>query len=382
MTSSENSTATTTTTSITTTASDATTPTTAIVNKTPPRHNYANPHTPIASIKRPRSSLQRAASASRSSLSSGSDSKQRFGSNNHNNNSETNMTMTPIRTPTAATMTSPAEQALSPMHAVCPVKRENGEKDGMIVKAPTVQTTTTTTTTDVQGQDDSPSTSSWVGRKVDALFSPVLRFLEQSEEDTTCVHNADADATTADLAANTTDTDTHPSTTSSSSSPDSMILSDDRDNNDDHHEHDNDGNISVHSDSSLSMQGVGAPDEDSDEFNPWQFIQSLPPYPLVQHLCPRTALPPKSPDAPAVTLVLDLDETLVHCSVDPVPNADLEFPVDFHGTTYQVHVRLRPHLFTFLEACRGQFEVVLFTASQKIYANELLNRIDPGTCVD
>ena len=54
------------------------------------------------------------------------------------------------------------------------------------------------------------------------------------------------------------------------------------------------------------------------------------------------------------------------------------FPVVFHSVTYQVHVRLRPHLFDFLEKIKGKYEVIVFTASQKVYANELLNLIDPG----
>ena len=77
---------------------------------------------------------------------------------------------------------------------------------------------------------------------------------------------------------------------------------------------------------------------------------------------------------------MDLDETLVHCTVDPVDDADLTFPVEFHGATYQVHVRLRPYLQTFLRklAQDASYEVIVFTASQKVYANELLNLIDPG----
>lgn len=62
--------------------------------------------------------------------------------------------------------------------------------------------------------------------------------------------------------------------------------------------------------------------------------------------------------------VLDLDETLVHCSVEPIPGADLTFPVDFNGTNYTVFVRKRPHLARFLEAVYDKFEVVIFTASQ------------------
>jgi hypothetical protein len=85
--------------------------------KTPPRNNYSNSHTPIASCKRPR-----AQNSARSSLTG----------------------VTPRRT------SDGADAALSPMHPVRPIENEED------------------------------STASWVGRKVDALFSPVLRFLDSS----------------------------------------------------------------------------------------------------------------------------------------------------------------------------------------------------------
>jgi hypothetical protein len=40
-----------------------------------------------------------------------------------------------------------------------------------------------------------------------------------------------------------------------------------------------------------------------------------------------------------ITLVLDLDETLVHCTVEPVPDPDMVFPVEFNGVQYQVGAR-------------------------------------------
>jgi len=67
----------------------------------------------------------------------------------------------------------------------------------------------------------------------------------------------------------------------------------------------------------------------------------------------------------------------VHCTVEPTPDADMIFPVVFHGTEYKVHVRTRPYLLEFLEAVHSKFEVIVFTASQQVYADELLNRIDP-----
>jgi CTD small phosphatase-like protein 2 len=128
--------------------------------------------------------------------------------------------------------------------------------------------------------------------------------------------------------------------------------------------------------------------EDEDEFNPYLFIKHLPPYQLLTNTycnlnkylykrpmqCP---LPPKQKSDPPITLVLDLDETLVHCTVDVIPDADVCFPVFFGGIQYNVHVRLRPHLSGFLQRVSRHFEVIVFTASQKVYANELLNRIDP-----
>eukprot|EP00944_MAST-04C_sp_MAST-4C-sp1_P001798 g1798.t1 len=117
---------------------------------------------------------------------------------------------------------------------------------------------------------------------------------------------------------------------------------------------------------------------DGDAFNPYAFIKSLPPYHTV---APATrvkfALPPKENDAPRISLVLDLDETLVHCSIEPIPNADMTFPVNFNGVEYSVYVRKRPHFEHFLRSVCEKFEVTIFTASQEVYAKKLLDILDP-----
>lgn len=97
--------------------------------------------------------------------------------------------------------------------------------------------------------------------------------------------------------------------------------------------------------------------EEEDEFNPYLFIKSLPPYAEVVTEVREVCLPKKTRQAPRISLVLDLDETLVHCSVDAVEKADLTFPVDFNGQVYEVHVRKRPHMDRFLETVSKHFEV-------------------------
>ena len=116
---------------------------------------------------------------------------------------------------------------------------------------------------------------------------------------------------------------------------------------------------------------------DLDEFDPFLFIKHLPPLP--SHFRSRPAvLPPKPHNThKPVTLALDLDETLVHCSITPLANPSMTFPVTFNGVNYHVYVRLRPHLMTFLKGVSELFEVVIFTASQQVYADTLLNLLDP-----
>uniref|UniRef100_A0A383VDZ1 FCP1 homology domain-containing protein n=1 Tax=Tetradesmus obliquus TaxID=3088 RepID=A0A383VDZ1_TETOB len=120
-------------------------------------------------------------------------------------------------------------------------------------------------------------------------------------------------------------------------------------------------------------------DYDDDDFDPLVFIGTLGP---VEHY----ALPGRQPLLPRQTrqckqktLVLDLDETLVHSTLDAAcgVGADFSFPVTFNGAEHMVHVRQRPHMREFLERVAALFEVVVFTASQKVYAEKLLNILDP-----
>jgi CTD small phosphatase-like protein 2 len=114
------------------------------------------------------------------------------------------------------------------------------------------------------------------------------------------------------------------------------------------------------------------------EFDPFIFMAQLPPHNLVRHnVQDARPLPRLADHHHKPTLILDLDETLVHCSADPSGKFDVTFGVHFNGSLCQVYVRKRPHLETFLETVSAKFEVVIFTASQRVYAERLLDILDP-----
>jgi len=457
---------------------------------TRPTNNYASINTPIASAKRPtkkRTPVPSSATKPMSTTSAGS-------------GGSGGTPKTPIRTPkmtsndnnnnTATTTTSKARYTnLSPMHNVKPVPRDShhtipatqkvkgGAASGADENGTTIAATESSLSIATEAPPppaaaassggESPSSSnsaSWVGRKVDAIFSPVLSFLNGAsaggeEEDgvTTSSLSAGASAdvegsgttTSSSAKANLsslltkenseskseveneevqkmvreallqaksdlqkeeeynnstrTRTDTFddiPGMTNTDSSGSNIV--------------DADGDVAmadcyIHQQRGEDVEKVTANDvtdylkvtlndhleeeeeeeegyyddeeeDDEDEFNPYMFIKSLPPYeyalPPGWRSRPK-ALPPADPDSHPICLVLDLDETLVHCTVEPVADADMVFPVEFNGMNYQVHVRCRPFLTEFLDAVSRKFEVVIFTASQQVYADKLLDKIDP-----
>jgi CTD small phosphatase-like protein 2 len=401
-----------------------------------PNNNYAAPHTPIASVKRPRASL-----GDRSMLSSSSPA----GANTKDSSSLTSPT-----TPNNNTLAAPStphtikeglnedrldQLPMSPMHPARPlvIREDEPAVHGAHSHGSHVHGhghDAAATADEADNNNNGGGGGSWVGRQVDALFSPVLNFLngeeqqqqqqqhEQHEEhgivdvamDDTSTTAVETEVETPDMrkVATTTECDTQ----ETESHETETASNDDDDDEDDeeeeqvqieqlqlqkHNDHqdetqddaddddDDDDQQPIIEDDGSSQGSINNnhnnddddDDDDEDEFNPYVFIKSLPAYALVAPLRPPIALPPKRKDAPLISLVLDLDETLVHCTVEPVDDADLVFPVVFHGMTYQVHVRLRPHLFQFLEKIKGEYEVIVFTASQKVYANELLDLIDP-----
>lgn len=79
----------------------------------------------------------------------------------------------------------------------------------------------------------------------------------------------------------------------------------------------------------------------------------------------------------AYTLVLDLDETLVHSSFKPVPHSDFILSIEMDGIVHKVFVAKRPGVDEFLEEMAKHYELIIFTASLDKYANPLLDLLDP-----
>ncbi|TVT96688.1 hypothetical protein EJB05_58087, partial [Eragrostis curvula] len=137
--------------------------------------------------------------------------------------------------------------------------------------------------------------------------------------------------------------------------------------------------IDEQSQDSTSTEGYaeGEEAEEYDEFDPYAFIKDLPDLSMVVPKFRPVLLPKQTRSCPRTTLVLDLDETLVHSTLEHCPDANFTFPVHFNFREHTIYVRCRPHLMEFLERVASMFETIIFTASQSIYAEQLLNVLDP-----
>ncbi|XP_076911786.1 uncharacterized protein LOC143569871 isoform X2 [Bidens hawaiensis] len=138
----------------------------------------------------------------------------------------------------------------------------------------------------------------------------------------------------------------------------------------DEHDHDHD-----HTSSDVQMDEEEY--EEFDEFDPYFFIKNLPELASVVPSFRPVLLPKQTRSCPPTTLVLDLDETLVHSTLEHCEDADFTFTVNFNLEDHKVYVRCRPYLKEFMERVAGLFEIIIFTASQSIYAEQLLNVLDP-----
>ena len=82
------------------------------------------------------------------------------------------------------------------------------------------------------------------------------------------------------------------------------------------------------------------------------------------------------------TLILDLDETLVHSSFKPINynnilhKPDIFLTINFRDNDHNVYVLKRPYVHEFLKEMNKFFNIIIFTASVREYANPLLNTLD------
>lgn len=86
---------------------------------------------------------------------------------------------------------------------------------------------------------------------------------------------------------------------------------------------------------------------------------------------------PKAPeDKGKKTLVLDLDETLIHSSDKPAPGTSFTVNINVQGKKQRLYVSKRPGVDNFLQRVSKFYEIVVFTASVKEYADPIINVLD------
>lgn len=78
------------------------------------------------------------------------------------------------------------------------------------------------------------------------------------------------------------------------------------------------------------------------------------------------------------TIVFDLDETLTHCTLNNIHLFDHQITiVSEKGKEATIGVNVRPHAISCLTELANDFELIIFTASHKNYADCVIDILDP-----
>jgi CTD small phosphatase-like protein 2 len=111
-------------------------------------------------------------------------------------------------------------------------------------------------------------------------------------------------------------------------------------------------------------------------FNAMRYIKTIKPVDLNQLESKTVSLSKKKNYKK--TVVFDLDETLVHCCSSPELGSviiDIRLP---NGEIMKAGINIRPYVQECLKALNEYYEVIVFTASHKCYADTVLDYLDPS----
>lgn len=90
-----------------------------------------------------------------------------------------------------------------------------------------------------------------------------------------------------------------------------------------------------------------------------------------------------SPPTDKLTVVFDLDETLIHTQVINWDTTEEEVgwgktvEINTDNGDYRVNLKMRPHVVEVLKRLKEKFELGVFTASQEQYGTRILDELDP-----
>ena len=114
-------------------------------------------------------------------------------------------------------------------------------------------------------------------------------------------------------------------------------------------------------------------------FQALKFVRNLPSVDAAQLRQKRVNLAKRPGFEGRKTIVFDLDETLVHCvdniAAEPHVVLKIQFPT---GEFVDAGINIRPYTRECLREANKSFEVIVFTASHRCYADVVLNHLDPS----